>query len=148
MKSKDLFLMMREQEIQTSNFLPTKKEIQKSAKDFIEKLLDSGECNKFELLAQAKRISEALDIVTSKLIEILPSENFEEFGIKGTFRNGGDTKNFKDCEMWQDISRKLKEREALLLTALKSKYEIYDEEGVLVPKISTTPRKDSVSISF
>ena len=148
MRSKDLFLMMRQQEIETSNFLPTKKEIQKSAKEFINNLLESGECNKFELLAQAKRIGEALDIVTSKLIQILPPENFEEFGIKGTFRNGGDTKNFKDCEVWQDISRQLKDREALLLTALKSNSEIYDEQGILVPKISTTPRKDSISINF
>ena len=99
-------------------------------------------------MAQAKRIGEALDIVTSKLIQILPPENFEEFGIKGTFRNGGDTKNFKDCEVWQDISRQLKDREALLLTALKSNSEIYDEQGILVPKISTTPRKDSISINF
>ena len=148
MKSKDLFLMMREQEVQTSNFLPTKKEIQKSAKEFIDNLLDFGECNKFELLAQAKRIGEALDIVTSKLIEILPPENFEEFGIKGTFRNGGDTKNFKDDQTYLELLQKVKDREALLLTALKSQSEIYDENGVLVPKISTTPRKDSISISF
>jgi hypothetical protein len=40
--SKDLFMLMREQEIQTSNFLPTKKEIQFSSKRFITDLLEAG----------------------------------------------------------------------------------------------------------
>lgn len=146
--SKDLFMLMREQEIQTSNFLPNKREIQFSSKKFITDLLESGEVNKYELLAQAKRMSEALDTINEELLKVLPNENFEEFGLKGTFRNGGDTINYKECEIWSDIQKELKEREELLKLALKSDKEIYDESGVLVPKVSTTPRKSSLSISF
>ena len=146
--SKDLFLMMREQEVQTSNFLPNKKEIQFSAKSFIKEILEAGESNPYELIAQAKRMQEAIDVVTSELLSILPQENFEEFGLKGTFRNGGDTINFKDDEIWSDIQRELKEREAIIKFALKSDKEIYDENGVQVTKVSTTPRKSSLSISF
>ena len=146
--SKDLFQLMREQEIQTSNFLPTKKEIQFSAQTFIKGVLDAGETDKFELLAQAKRMGEALDVINAELLKVLPQENFEAFGLKGTFRSGGDTVNFKDCEIWSDINRELKEREELLKLALKSQNEIYDSAGVQVPKVSTTPRKSSLAISF
>lgn len=146
--SKDLFQLMREQEIQTANFLPNKKEIQFSAQTFIKEILDAGEIDKIELLAQAKRMGEALEVINAELLKVLPQENFEAFGLKGTFRSGGETINYKDCEVWSDINRELKEREELLKLALKSQNEIYDEAGVQVPKVSTTPRKSSLAISF
>ena len=146
--SKNLFELMRQQEIETSNFLPNKKEIQFSSKKFITELLNDGHVNKYELIAQAKRMQEALDTITTELLKVLPEENFEEFGLKGTYRNGGETINYKECEVWSDINKELKEREELLKVALKSDKEIYDEAGVLVPKVSTTPRKNSLAISF
>jgi hypothetical protein len=148
MKSKDLFQLMRQQEIETQNFLPNKKEIQFSSKKFITEILEAGEVDKYELIAQAKRMGEALDIINAELLKVLPQENFEAFGLKGTFRNGGDTINYKECEIWSDIQKELKEREELLKVALKSQKEVYDEAGVLVPKVSTTPRKSSLSITF
>jgi adenylosuccinate synthase len=146
--SKDLFQLMRQQEIDTQNFLPNKLEIQLSAKTFIKEVLDAGEIDKFELLAQAKRMGEALEVINAELLKVLPQENFEAFGLKGTFRSGGETINYKDCEVWNDINRELKEREELLKLALKSHNEIYDAAGVQVPKVSTTPRKSSLAISF
>lgn len=146
--SKDLFQLMREQEVQTQNFLPNKKEIQFSAQTFIKDLLDAGEIDKIELLAQAKRMGEALEVINAELLKVIPQENFEAFGLKGTFRSGGETINYKDCEVWNDINRELKEREELLKLALKSQNEIYDAAGVQVPKVSTTPRKSSLAISF
>jgi adenylosuccinate synthase len=146
--SKDLFSLMRQQEIETQNFLPNKLEIQLSAQTFIKEVLDAGEIDKIELLAQAKRMGEALDVINAELIKVLPQENFEAFGLKGTFRSGGETINYKDCEVWSDINRELKEREDLLKLALKSHNEIYDAAGVQVPKVSTTPRKSSLAISF
>jgi hypothetical protein len=146
--SKDLFQLMRQQEIDTQNFLPNRLEIQLSAKTFIKDLLDAGETNKFELLAQAKRMGEALEVINAELLKVLPQENFEAFGLKGTFRSGGETINYKDCEVWSDINRELKEREDLLKLALKSHNEIYDAAGVQVPKVSTTPRKSSMAITF
>ncbi len=93
-------------------------------------------------------MQEALDTINEELLKVIPQENFESFGLKGTFRSGGDTTNFKECEIWSDIFKDLKEREELLKLALKSDKEIYDESGVLVPKVSTTPRKSSLAISF
>ena len=146
--SKDLFLMMREQEIQTQNFLPNKKEIQFSAKEFITEILDAGEGDKFELFAQAKRMSEALEVVTAKLLESLPQENFEAFGLKGTFRNGGSVLNYSEDFLWAELNEKLKERAELLKLASKSKDSIYDSNGIEVTRCSSTERKSSLSISF
>jgi hypothetical protein len=144
--SKDLFQLMREQEIQTSNFLPNKKEIQFSANKFISEVLDAGETDKYELLAQAKRMQEALDVITAKLLQSVPQENFEAFGLKGTFRSGGDTINYAEDAIYSQIKADLDARAELLKLALKQ--DIIDAYGNDVPKVSTTPRKSSLSISF
>ena len=146
--SKGLFELMRMQEIQTTNFLPNKKEIQFSAKTFINDLLDAGNVDKYELLAQAKRIGEALEVINSKLLEVLPQENFEAFGLKGTFRNGGDTTNYSEDDVYCKLKKKLDARVELLKLAQKQDVcdpeDNYDE----VPKVSTTPRKSSLAITF
>ena len=140
--------MMREQEVQTQNFLPNKKEIQFSATKFITDVIDGGEVDKYELLAQAKRMQEALDVITAKILEVVPQENFEAFGLKGTFRNGGETINYKDDFKWSELKEKLTEREMLLKVALKSNSSIYDDDGVEVTRVSTSPRKDTLAISW
>jgi len=144
--SKDLFQLMKEQEIQTSNFLPNKKEIQFSAQTFIKDLLDAGETDKFELLAQAKRMGEALEVINAELLKVLPQENFEAFGLKGTFRSGGETINYSDDAIYSQIKADLDARAELLKLALKQ--DVIDSYGNDVPKISTTPRKSSLAISF
>jgi hypothetical protein len=144
--SKDLFMMMREQEIQTSNFLPTKKEIQLSSQNFIKEILDAGEIDKYELLAQAKRMGEALDIINTELLKVLPQENFEAFGLKGTFRSGGDTINYAEDAIYATFKKDLDDRAELLKLALKQ--PVIDAYGNDVPKVSTTPRKSSLAISF
>ena len=144
--SKDLFFLMREKEIQTSNFLPTKKEIQLSSQKFITELLEAGETDKYELLAQAKRLGEALDVINAELLKVLPQENFEAFGIKGTVRSGGDTINYAEDEIWSTIKSDLDARTEQLKMAQKQ--DTFDAYGNQVPKVSTTPRKSSLAISF
>ena len=144
--SKDLFFLMREEEIQTSNFLPTKKEIQLSSQKFIKEILNAGEIDKFELLAQAKRMGEALEVINAELLKVLPQENFESFGLKGTFRSGGDTINFIEDEVYATIKKDLDARTEQL--KLAQKQDTFDAYGNQVPKVSTTPRKSSLAISF
>ena len=146
--SKQLFELMREQELQTSNFLPSKKEIQITSKKFVANLLDSGEINKVEVYAQALRLKEALSIIEAELKESLGQENFEAFGIKGTFRNGGEVLNYSDDPIYANLQNQLKDREELLKVALKSNNTIYDHQGWDVPKVSTTNRKSSLSITY
>jgi len=144
--SKNLLMLMNQQEVESNNFFLTKKEIQTSSKKFITDLLDDGNVNKFELLAQAKRLQEALDVVNTELLKVIPQENFEEFGLKGTFRSGGDTINYAEDEIYCELKRCLDERTDLL--KLAQKQEVADLYGNIVPKVSTTPRKSSLAISF
>jgi len=146
--TKNLMLLMQEQEINTTNFLPTKKELQLSAKKFTANLLEAGEVDKTELFAQAVRLNEVLSTVTEELKNSIPNENFEAFGIKGTYRNGGSTPNYSEDEKWQQIKQALTDREMLLKVAQKSNDTIYDSEGCEVPKVSENIRKSSLSISF
>ena len=144
--NKDLFSLMRMQETEIEGFLATKKEIQFSAKTFITNVLDAGETDKFELLAQAKRMGEALDVINAELIKVLPQENFEAFGLKGTFRSGGDTINYSDDAIYTQLKADLDARAELLKLALKQ--DVIDAYGNDVPKVSTTPRKSSLAISW
>ena len=144
----NLFLMLQEQSVETNNFLPSKKEIQLSAKSFVSNFLDAGQTDKMELYAQAVRINEALQIVTDELKNSIPQENFEAFGIKGMYRSGGETLNYKEDFIYAELEAKLKERAELIKVATKSKDTIYDSEGVEVTKVSSTPRKSSLAISF
>ena len=144
--SKDLFMMMREEEVSTSNFLPTKKELQSSSKAFAQKIIDDGEQDIKEVYSQAIRLKEALTVVESVLKDSLPNENFEAFGIKGTYRNGGDTINYSEDEIYNQLKADLDARVELL--KLAQKQDVLDLGGNEVPKVSTTPRKSSLAISF
>jgi hypothetical protein len=144
--SKDLFLMMREEEVATSNFLPTKKELHKSAKDFAMKLIDGGDFNMEETYAQALRLKEALTIIEGVLKSSLKQENFEAFGLVGNYRGGGNTVNYKEDEIYNVLKTDLDNRVELL--KLAQKQDVLDTGGNEVPKVSTTPRKSSLAISF
>jgi len=144
--SKNLLMLMNQQEVESNNFFLTKKEIQTSSKKFITEVLEAGEVDKYELIAQAKRMQEALEVINTELLKVLPQENFEAFGLKGTFRNGGDTINYSEDEIYKELKRCLDERADLL--KLAQKQEVADLYGNIVPKVSTTPRKSSLSIAF
>lgn len=144
--SKDLFMMMREEEVATSNFLPTKKELQTSSKEFATKLIESGDFDLKEIYSQAIRLKEALTTVESVLKSKLPDENFEAFGLKGQYRSGGNTINYEEDEIYNTLKADLDARVELL--KLAQKQEVLDTYGNEVPKVSTTPRKSSLAITF
>ena len=146
--SKGLFELMQMEEIETTNFLPTKKEVVKQTTNFINNLLESGEYNIHELLSQSKRVSESLEVINTEILKRLPQENFEAFGLKGTFRNGGEKLNYKEDYMYLELERKLKEREELIKVATYSDEPVYGSDGVEVTKVSSTQIKSSLSISF
>lgn len=142
----NLFLMLQEQQVESNNFLPTKKEIQLSAKNFVKETLEAGEVSEMELYTQALRINEALEIVTTELKNSIPQENFEAFGVKGTYRSGGETINCSEDEIYNQLKADLDARVNLL--KLAQKQDTFDAYGNQVPKVSTTPKKSSLAISF
>jgi hypothetical protein len=146
--SKDLFMLMREQEVQTANFLPNKKELELSSKKFAQNLVESGEYDIYELVAQSERLKLALSEINAILKDKLPKEKHSAYGIDFNPVNGRKMMQYSDDPLWCEISNKLKKREELLKVALNSDDEIYDSEGVQVPKVSVNYAKDSLSVKF
>jgi hypothetical protein len=144
--SKDLFLMMREEEVSTSNFFPTKKELVILSKDFAKAIVDNGEHNIQEVYAQALRLKESISAIESVLKSELPQEKFEAFGLNGTYRSGGNSINYNEDETYKQLKADLDSRTELL--KLAQKQDVLDTGGNEVPKVSVTPRKSSLAISF
>ena len=145
--TKDLFSLMRLEETQIEGYFATKKELVKQSTNFITNLLDSGEYNIHELLSQSKRASESLEVINSEILKRLPQENFEAFGLKGTFRQGSEKLNFSEDEVVAELEEKLKQRKELLKLAFNRKEE-FTVDGVYVPLVSSSQIKSSLSISF
>jgi hypothetical protein len=146
--SKDLFLMMREEEIATSNFLPSKKEIELSAKSFAKNILDSGEMDKLELFSQAERMTLSITTVRDEIKASLPREKQIAYGIEINPVNGRQMIQYAEDEVYSELLKKLKDREELLKVALKTDTPFYDNEGIEVPKVSVKYASDSLQVKY
>lgn len=148
--SKQLFELMRVEEMATlydSTF--TKKEATATGVNLTKSVLEAGEIDKMHFGANLARLSEVINSALSTFREaIIDTEKVTALGVEFNPVNGGEALNYKDDEIYSDIQRELKEREELLKLAYKSKSEIYDEAGILVPKVSSTARKSSITIKF
>ena len=148
--SKKLFEMMKAEEMASlypHNF--TKKEAQQTGKDLVNQVLELGNVSTLVFGANLVRLSEVIGSAMAEFrSKIKDIEKQTVQGVEFNPVNGGETLNFKDDEIWSDIKRELSEREELLKVAYKSKGEIYNESGVLVPKVSSTPRASSITIKF
>jgi hypothetical protein len=145
--SKDLFMLMREQEVQTANFLPNKKELELSSKKFAQNLVESGEYDIYELVAQSERYKLAISEINAILKDKLPKEKHNAFGIQFSPMNGRKMIQYSDDPVWSDLNKKIKEREELLKVAINSIEPLFTEEGE-VPIVSVNYAKDSLVIKF
>lgn len=148
MKTKDLFLMMAEQEVSSSNYFLNKKEIEFSSKEFAKKLIDSGELNKHEAFAQAERLALAITNVRDEFKASLPREKYVGFGIEINPVSGRQMIQYNEDLVWSELKEKLSQREELLKVALKTNEPFYDSEGCEVPKVSVKYSADSLTVKY
>lgn len=146
--SKHLFELMAQQSIATSNFLPNKKEIEFSSKQFAKNLIDSGEVDKLEVFAQAERLTLAITSVRDEIKASLPREKQTAFGIEINPVNGRQMIQYNEDLVWSELKEKLSNREELLKVALKTTETFYDSEGVEVPKVSVKYSADSLTVKY
>ena len=66
--------------------------------------------------------------------------------MKGTYRSGGNTLNYADDAIYVELKKDLDDRVELL--KLAQKQVMFDAYGNEVPRVSSTPRKASLAISF
>lgn len=139
---------MAQQSVATANFLPNKKEIEFSSKEFAKKIIDSGELDKQEAFAQAERLSLAISNVRDELKKSLPREKLTFYGIEITPVSGRQMIQYNEDLVWSELKEKLSQREELLKVALKTTEPFYDSEGVEVPKVSVKYSADSLTIKY
>ncbi len=148
------FLMMQEEE-NGELYVPSisKKEVEKRAIDNAQEVVDKGEVDIANAFADSSRVMEYLNTFVGELKKhVTPDEygkDYETKGVKISFRNSGDRLDYEQDEVYKEMKEALKEREALLKIAYKSKEAIYDHEGVEVPKVGVkTVGKETVVLTY
>jgi hypothetical protein len=146
--SKELFFQMREGEMQLPQYAQdvSKKEIIKTASVIVQKIKDEGNINVYEFNANLQRYKVFFDELDKSIREILPKEKVSSFGLEYTPVNGGETLNYSEDPIYCELKQYLENRVNLL--KLAQKQFTLDPSGNEVPKVSTTPRKSSITIKF
>jgi hypothetical protein len=145
--SKEIFFEMRAEQLTTlydATF--TKKEAIKTGTKLVQDVIDNGNVTVLELTCNLVRLQEVILTAVTELRKHLPSEKTELMGVTFTPTNGGNTVNYADDEIYRTIKAELDARTEQLKMAQKQ--DTFDAYGNQVPKVSTTPRKDSITIKF
>lgn len=146
--SKLQFFEMREAEIATmydSTF--SKKDAIKTGKRMVDNLLENGEVEPLKVWANICRLKEVVNSADSEFrSKIDMHEKQWCYGVEFRSVNGGNTVNYSEDEIYQQLKADLDARVEQL--KLAQKQETFDAYGNQVPKVSTSPRKSSVTIKF
>lgn len=143
--SKQLFELMREQESFPIHF--GKKDYISRGKEIVNEVIQNGEIDKIEFWTKVAKIKETINAMDSQLREqITLTEKTTLNGVEFNPVQGGVSINYEEDEVYREFKKQLKEREELL--KLAQRMEVPDMYGNIVPKVSTTPRKSSITIKF
>ena len=126
----------------------TKKEAIRTGQNLAQNIIDNGNVSKHEALANLVRLQEVVSNAVAILKDSVSDEKISLLGFEFAPMNGRSMPQFSDDEVWQELSKKIKQREELLKVAMKSDEPIYDNEGVEVPKINCKFSKSSLNIKW
>jgi len=144
--SSEMFLELRANEIvQMYDSTFTKKEAVQTGVKLAENVFDSGEVSPAEVLANLSRLKWVVDAAETTMrskLEIYDKQII--LGLEFNYVNGGNTINYADDEIYSTIKADLDARTEQLKMAQKQ--DTFDAYGNQVPKVSTTPRKSSITI--
>ena len=146
--SKDLYFEFKAEQMATM-YAPTftKKEAVLTGKRMVDDLLERGEVDPLQVWTNICRLKEVInsaDATFRDKIEIL--EKTDKNGVEFNYTNGGNTVNYSDDEIYNQLKADLDARVELL--KLAQKQTIIDAYGNDVPKVGTTPRKSSITVKF
>jgi len=125
----------------------TKKDAIKTGESLIDNVLESGEVDIMQLGANLIRLEQVVGYAVAKFRNhIIDEPKQTVLGVEFNPTNGGNTINYSDDEIWQTLKNDLDARQEQL--KLAQKQPTFDAYGNEVPKVSTTPRKSSITIKF
>jgi len=132
--------------------IESKKDAVKLGETNAKQIIEAGEQDLFKLSSQSFRLEEFLKAFNKQLRNGVQDElnggKFEAYGMEFTEKNGSSRLNYKDDEVWLELNAKLKEREELLKVAEKSKEQIFDNEGVEVPRVSRSGGGEILNVKY
>ena len=143
----ETFLELRAQDFVTmydASF--TKKEAQNVGFKLVTDLLDNGNVDKMEFIANLARLNEVISTAMIEARKHITEEKQTVMGVEFTPVNGGNTINYSEDPIYQQLKNDLDARAELL--KLAQKQNVIDLYGNDVPLVSTTPRKSSITIKF
>jgi hypothetical protein len=146
-QSKDMFIDMREAQISSlydSTF--TKKEAVMTGKRMVDNILENGNVDIMEFGANLVRLNEVVSSAVTEFRKHIHAEKQTVLGVEFNPVNGGNTINYEEDEIYCQLKADLNARIELLKLAQKQSF--IDAYGNEVPKVSTSPRKDSINIKF
>ena len=146
--SKDLYFEFKAEQMAVM-YAPTftKKEAILTGKRMVDDLLEKGEVDPLKVwtnICRLKEVVNSADATFRDKVEILEKTNVN--GVEFNYTNGGETVNYSEDEIYNQLKSDLDARVELL--KLAQKQTIIDAYGNDVPKVGTTPRKSSITAKF
>jgi hypothetical protein len=146
--SKDLFYEMRLEETMYSPDF-TKKKAEQTGIDLINRMFEEGNQTPIQFysnIARLKVVIDAADKAFRDRINLNTADSYN--GVTFTPKNGAESLNYSEDDVYASLESKLKQRAELLKVASKSDDPIFDSEGCEVPKVSKKINKPSIVITF
>ena len=127
----------------------TKKQAEQTGIDLINKLFEDGNQTPTQFYSNIARLKAVIDSADKAFRERLILTQAESYnGVTFTPKNGAESLNYAEDQIYAELENKLKQRAELLKVANKSDETIFDSEGCEVPKVSKKFNKSSIVITF
>ena len=148
--SKDMFFDMRSEEMETI-YSPdfTKKQAEQTGIDLIDKMFADGNKTPTQFYSNIARLKAVIDSADKAFRDRLNLNAVDSYnGVTFTPKNGAESLNYAEDDIYVMLENKVKQRAELLKVASKSDDLIFDSEGCEVPKVSKKFNKPSIVITF
>jgi len=127
----------------------TKKQAEQTGINLINKLFDDGNQTPTQFYSNIARLKAVIDSADRTFRDRLNLNAPDSYnGVLFTPKNGAESLNYDEDDIYVLLENKLKQRQELLKTASKSDEIIFDSEGCEVPKVSKKFNKSSIVITF
>ena len=127
----------------------TKKQAEQTGINLINKLFEEGNQTPIQFYSNIARLKAVIDSADRAFRDRLNLTQPDSYnGVLFTPKNGAESLNYDEDDMYVLLENKLKQRQELLKMASKSDDIIFDSEGCEVPKVSKKFNKSSIVITF
>lgn len=127
----------------------TKKQAEQTGINLINKLFEEGNQTPVQFYSNIARLKAVIDSADRAFRDRLNLTQPDSYnGVLFTPKNGAESLNYDEDDIYVLLENKLKQRQELLKIASKSDDIIFDSEGCEVPKVSKKFNKSSIVITF